>query len=52
MKATMFVQDTSRELVISNVSHFFMHLRKAQLPKKVLTINNYHLPVRFQGKFL
>ena len=49
---TMFVQDTSRELGIANVRHFFTHLRKCQPPKKVLMINNYHLSVRFQRTFL
>ena len=44
----MFVQDTSRELDISNVSQFFTHLKKCQSPKKVLIINNYHLSVRFE----
>ena len=48
----MFVKDSSRELEISNVSHFFTHLRKCQPPKKVLIINNYHLSVRFQRKVL
>ena len=43
---------TSRELDFSNVSHFFTHLRKCQPLKKVLTINNYDLSVRFQRKFL
>ena len=49
---TMFAQDSSRELDISNVSHFFIHLRKCQPPKKVLIINNYHLSVRYQRKYL
>ena len=47
----MFIQDSSRELDISNVSHFFTHLRKCQPPKKLLVINNYHLAVTFQAKF-
>ena len=45
------MQDSSRELDISNVSHFFTHLRKCQPPKKLLAINNYHLAVTFQAKF-
>ena len=34
------------------ISHLFTHLRKCHPPKKVLIINNYHLSVRFQRKFL
>ena len=37
----MFVQDSSGELIVSNVSHFFTRLRKSYPPKKVLIINNY-----------
>ena len=38
----MFVQDSSRELNIYNVSHSFTHLRKFLPPKKVLIINSYN----------
>ena len=52
MITPMFVQHSSREQDIFNISHCFTHLRKCQPPKKVLIINNYHLSVRFQRKVL
>ena len=48
---TMFIQNSSKALDISNVSHCFTYLRKVSATKKILIISSYHLAKRFQRKF-